>query len=87
MMAYELEAWEADGPGGEARLAAVRVKAVDVHRVTEKFRRDPRCVLVTLCRTSQRDGLDQIVWQRAGYGSAATPVMEERVQFVKKTRR
>jgi len=86
-MAYELEAWEADGPGGEARLAAVRVKAVDVHRVTEEFRRDPRCVLVTLCRTSQRDMLDQVVWQKPSYGSAATPAMEERVNFVRKQRR
>jgi len=73
IMAYELESWQADGPGGELRITSMRTKAVDVHRHTEELRKNRSCVLVTLRRTSQKGSVDQIVWQAAGYASEATP--------------
>lgn len=84
-MAYVLEAWAADGPNGEALICNKPISAVDIHRVTEEWRRDPNCVLVTLSRSTREDSIERIVWQRPGYSSAATPL--ERAKPPAKKRR
>lgn len=84
-MSYMLEAWRADGPNGEALICDRVISSVDIHRVTEEWRRDPNCVLVTLSRSGAKSDVDRIVWQRPGYSSAATPL--ERAAAEPKKRR
>lgn len=40
-MSYVLEAWAAAGPDGEALIANKVISSVDIHRVTEEWRKDP----------------------------------------------
>ncbi len=84
-MSYVLESWASDGPNGEALICDKVISSVDIHRVTEEWRRDPNCVLVTLSRSNGKDSIDRIVWQRPGYSSAATPL--ERAVAAPKRRR
>jgi len=55
-MAYMIEAWEKDGPNGEARLAVRVMKRVaEAAAITAEFAKLPRCVHVTKCRTDGQD--------------------------------
>lgn len=55
-MAYEIEAWEKDGPNGEARIAVKRIKRIaEIYGVVASFRDLPNCVHITKTRSDGQD--------------------------------
>ena len=74
-MALIYEAWEADGPNGEARVDSLRSDAKGLTPTSLElrlaaWRRDRRVVLITRARTDRQSEHMHNLWVRPGYTSA-----------------
>lgn len=76
-MAYNITIWGSDGPSGECQIKSIRIKTIaEIPEIVTYWSSIPDCVLVLKERTSGGEGKtkqDEIIWQRPGYQSDATP--------------
>jgi hypothetical protein len=57
-MSYVIEAWKADGPNGEARIASHTLcRTAETDLIVTRFKQLPHCVHVTKTRTDGRDAV------------------------------
>lgn len=73
-MAFIIDAWQADGPKGEVGLAELRCNSrASFAGFVERWRADPRCVLITKSRSDKKSTIWENLWIKPGYSSETTP--------------